>query len=207
MKLFSNSFENGSRIPDKFCFCVPDFEGTIKMGLNINPHLAWSDAPETTKSFALICYDPDVPASGELVNDVNKVVPVEFPRFDFFHWVVSDIPANLNEIAEGIDSNGITPRGKKTGLNAIGNAGINDYTNWFANDESMSGFYGAYDGPCPPFNDERLHHYIFKVFALDVESVSLEGNYAGADLLKAIDGHVIDSAEITVTYTLNKKML
>ena len=45
-----------------------------------------------------------------------------------------------------------------------------------AGDPEMGGTYGGDDGPFPPFNDERLHHYNFVVHALDVPSLGLEGS-------------------------------
>ncbi len=207
MNVKIDSFEYGARIPFKNAFCVPNKDGGIAMGNNINPKISWDSFPENTKSFALVCFDPDVPASGELVNIEGVTVPVDFPRCDFYHWVIANIPATITEIAEGKDSNSITARGKAPGKQDYGTTGINDYTNWFANDDNMSGFYGGYDGPCPPFNDERLHHYYFKVFALDVESLELNGNFTGANLLKSIEGHELDSADYMGTYTLNKNLL
>ena len=46
--------------------------------------------------------------------------------------------------------------------------GINDYTGWFAGDKDMAGNYFGYDGPCPPWNDEIPHRYVFTLYALDV---------------------------------------
>jgi phosphatidylethanolamine-binding protein (PEBP) family uncharacterized protein len=39
---------------------------------------------------------------------------------------------------------------------------------WFAGDNDMRGDYYGYDGPCPPWNDEIVHRYVFTLFALDV---------------------------------------
>ena len=67
----------------------------------------------------------------------------------------------------------------------------------------MAGDYLGYDGPCPPWNDERLHHYHFRLFALDVETLELPVNYTLADLNAAMDGHVLAEAELVGTYSLN----
>ena len=55
--------------------------------------------------------------------------------------------------------------------------GINDYTGWFAGDKDMAGNYFGYDGPCPPWNDEILHHYVFTVYALDVPRLDIAGDF------------------------------
>ncbi len=207
MNIKIGSFPNGDRISHKNGFCVPCTEGGITFGHNRNPQIQWDSFPESTKSFALICVDKDVPASGELVNVEGKTISVDFPRCDFYHWVLADIPVSITEIPDGADSSGVTERGKGVGKTEYGTRGINDYTNWFANDDNMKGYYGGYDGPCPPCNDERIHHYYFTVYALDIDTVNLTGNFTGADLLSAIQGHILDSAEYVGTYTLNVDLL
>ena len=57
--------------------------------------------------------------------------------------------------------------------------GINDFTGWFAGDAAMSGDYYGYDGPCPPWNDDLLHHYHFRVYALDVPTLGISGRFDG----------------------------
>ena len=83
--------------------------------------------------------------------------------------------------------------------------GINGYTGFMAGDPDMAGTYGGYDGPCPPWNDELLHHYHFRLFALDVDSLTLPSRFGGADLLQAMKGHVLAEAEIHGTYSLYYK--
>jgi phosphatidylethanolamine-binding protein (PEBP) family uncharacterized protein len=70
----------------------------------------------------------------------------------------------------------------------------------------MQGSYFVYDGPCPPWNDSIVHHYVFTVRALDVASLPVAGNFGGADVRGAIEGHVLASAHITGTYTLNPRL-
>lgn len=199
MKLSSTSLHDGAPIPSRFAFCASKTE----MGGNVSPHLAWADAPEGTQSFAVICHDPDVPSRPDDVNQEGKTVPHDLPRVDFFHWVLVDIPASISELPEGLDSTGITPKGKATGVAPIGVRGFNNYTQWFEGDEAMGGMYGGYDGPCPPWNDERLHHYHFTVYALDVPTLGLTGIFSGPDALAAMDGHILASAGLMGTYTLN----
>lgn len=205
MQLRSDSFPNDGPIPGEFAFCVPADEGHVALAPNRNPHLIWSDAPAGTRSFALVCHDPDVPSRGDDVNQEGRTVPADLPRVDFFHWVLVDIPPEVGEIAAGSHSEGVTPRGKPPGPapRNQGVQGINDYTGWFAGDEAMGGDYGGYDGPCPPWNDEIIHHYHFTLYALDVDTLGLSGSFTGHDVRKAIGGHVLASATWMGTYTLN----
>ncbi|MBT9519719.1 MAG: YbhB/YbcL family Raf kinase inhibitor-like protein [Dechloromonas sp.] len=207
MKLTSTSFSDGQEIPGKFSFCTPDPAHHVCLGNNINPHLAWSDAPADTKSFVVICHDPDVPSQGDDVNQEGRSVPAALPRVDFFHWVLIDLPATVKAIAEGEFSNKVTPRGKP-GLQAAEGSrqGINNYTDWFANDHDMSGDYYGYDGPCPPWNDEIIHHYIFTVYALDIEKLPLDGKFGGPEVRTAMLGHILAEACLTGTYTLNASL-
>ena len=169
--------------------------------------MRWSDCPDGTKSFALLVADVAFPSKGDVVNQEGRTVPAELPRVDFYHCVLVDIPANLSEIPEGADSNGVTARGKPTGATAFGTRGINDYTGWFAGDADMAGNYGGYDGPCPPWNDEIIHRYYFSVYALDVETLGLAASFTGADAKKAMEGHILDEARHMGTYTLNPALL
>lgn len=203
MQLRSDSFRPDGPIPGEFAFCVPAEVGHVALAPNRNPHLAWSGAPAGTKSFALICHDVDVPSRGDDVNQDGRSVPASLPRVDFFHWVLVDIPPGVTEIAAGSHCEGITPHGKAPGKAPQGVQGINDYTGWFAGDPSMSGNYGGYDGPCPPWNDEILHHYHFTVYALDVASLGLEGAFTGAQAREAMRGHVLAEAAVVGVYALN----
>jgi len=207
MKLTSTSFSDGQTIPGEFSFCTPDPAHHVCLGKNVNPQLAWSEAPAETKSFVVICHDPDVPSQGDDVNQEGRSVPAALPRVDFFHWVLIDLPATVNTIAEGEFSSVVTPRGKPGLQTAQGSRqGINNYTDWFANDHDMSGDYYGYDGPCPPWNDEIIHHYIFTVYALDIEKLPLDGRFGGPEVRAAIQGHILAEARLTGTYTLNTSL-
>ncbi|MCA9003367.1 MAG: YbhB/YbcL family Raf kinase inhibitor-like protein, partial [Planctomycetes bacterium] len=199
MKLHSDSFPHRGPIPAEFAFGrIGDAENPIALSANRNPHLAWEDVPDGTASFVLLCVDPDAPSRAEDVNRRDRIVPADLPRVEFVHWVLVDIPASIREIAAGALSDGIVARGKPAG-HVLGGArqGRNDYTHWFANDPDMAGTYHGYDGPCPPWNDEALHHYHFTLYALDVERLDVEGSFTGQDALKAMEGHVLDSASFT----------
>lgn len=204
MQLTSNSFRDGQRIPGDFAFCIPAATGHVCLGGNRNPQLAWADAPAGAKSFTVICHDPDVPSRGDDVNQEGRSVPASLPRVDFFHWVLIDLPASCNEIRNGEFSAGVTPRGKPGPVAAHGaRQGINDYTSWFAGDHDMSGDYHGYDGPCPPWNDELRHRYVFTVFALDIERLPLEGKFTGQQAREAMKGHILAQASLMGVYTLN----
>ena len=207
MRLTSDSFKDMAAIPGRCAFAVPDPAQHIKLSDNKNPHLAWGDLPAGTKSLALICHDVDVPSKGDDVNKEGRQIPATLPRVDFFHWVLVDLNPDAGSIREGEFSSAVTPRGKKGPEAARGaRQGINDYSAWFAGDKDMGGNYFGYERPCPPWNDEILHHYMFTIYALDVARCPVEGNFYGAAVLKAIDGHVLDKASITGIYTLNPKL-
>jgi Raf kinase inhibitor-like YbhB/YbcL family protein len=194
---------DGGSIPGEFAFCVPATEGHVAMAPNRNPRIAWRDAPAGTKSFVVLCIDADAPTDATNVNREGVTVPADLPRAEFSHWVLVDIPGSATAIAEGADSDGVTPGGKKVGPTSHGVRGRNDYTSWFAGDPDMEGTYGGYDGPCPPWNDELVHHYTFTVCALDIATLGLTGPFGAADVVSAMSGHVLESARITATYTLN----
>lgn len=206
MKLLIESWSNGAPIPEKFAFGKIPTQGHFETSDNLNPYISWSDAPAGTQSFALIVHDPDVPSSGEDVNQEGKTVPADLARVDFFHWVLINIPADVNSIEEGADSRGIVAKGKSAGQHAYGTTGINDYTAWFAGDADMSGEYGGYDGPCPPWNDSIMHHYHFTLYALDVKHLDLKGAFTGQDALAAIEGHVLAKDSHMGTYTMNPEV-
>ena len=204
MKLTSTSFENGKPIPPEYAFCGMDAKTHATLSNHHNPQLSWSDAPAGTKSFAVICHDPDVPSKGDDVNQEGRTVPASLPRVDFFHWVLVDIPAGVHAIGGGELSSSVTARGKPGPVAPNGmRQGINDYTAWFAGDGDMGGDYYGYDGPCPPWNDEIVHHYVFTVFALDVDKLAVSGRFNGGDVRSAMAGHVLAEASITGLYTLN----
>jgi len=207
MKLWSNSFTDGGKIPGEFAFAVIDPAHHVKLSSNRNPHLAWGAAPAGTRSSVLICHDYDVPSRGDDVNQEGREIPASLPRVDFFHWSLVDIPASMTVIEAGAFSHAVTPRGKSGPAAAHGTRqGINDYTGWFAGDKDMGGDYYGYDGPCPPWNDEILHHYVFTLYALDCARCLVSGTFTGGDVLKAIEGHVLAKASLSGIYTLNPKL-
>jgi Raf kinase inhibitor-like YbhB/YbcL family protein len=199
MQIASDSFEHGRRIPAEFAMGTPG-----GFGGNRNPHLRWRDAPAGTRSFVLLCIDPDAPTDGALVADATTSIPVEHPRGDFVHWVMVDIPADVRELAAGSCSDGVSARGKTAPGGPLGaRHGLNDYTGWFAGDADMGGDYPGYDGPYPPCHDLRLHRYFFRVFALDLECLDLPQRFAAADVFRGMHGHVLAETAMYGTYSLN----
>lgn len=205
MQIRSDSFRNNAPIPAAFAFGQPGDHGeACVLSANRNPQLAWSDAPAGTKSFALACIDGDVPSRGDDVNKKGRMVPADLPRVDFAHWLMIDIPPTCNAIAESACSDGVTPHGKRNPEGPPGSRqGRNDYTGWFASDPDMAGDYMGYDGPCPPWNDSLLHHYYFRVYALDAARLDLPQPFVWGELQAALRGHVLGQAEIVGTYSLN----
>jgi len=78
MQLSSSAFSNGAPIPRRFT-CD---------GEDLSPPLAWQAAPAKTRSFVLLCDDPDAPAG------------------TWHHWAVYDIPAGQTGLAEDAGAGG-----------------------------------------------------------------------------------------------------
>ncbi len=93
MKLTSPAFDHGRSIPKRH----------TGEGDDVSPALSWSGAPGGTRSYALICHDPDAP----LVSPGN---------YGFVHWVLYGIPATVSELAEGTGDH-------IQGVNNFGNSG------------------------------------------------------------------------------------
>ncbi|MBU6257183.1 MAG: YbhB/YbcL family Raf kinase inhibitor-like protein [Burkholderiales bacterium] len=208
MKLWSDSWTNGDRIPARFAAGKPDGAGGATFSDNLNPHLAWSDVPAAARSMVLICHDFDVPGRGDDVNQPGREIPADLERVDFFHWVLVDLPPLPTVIAEGEFSNGFVARGKP-GPQARGNArhGINDYTAWFAGNPEMAGDYYGYDGPFPPYNDSLVHHYVFTLYAVALPRLPVEGRFDGKQVREKLAGRVLAEATFSGTYTLNPRLL
>lgn len=94
-QLTSRAFKDGEMIPSHY----------TADGEDVSPPLEWKDAPEGTKTFALVCDDPDAPGG------------------TFVHWVIFNIPANMTQFPEAFPSLKSLPNGTKQGLNDFGGIG------------------------------------------------------------------------------------
>ena len=128
-------------------------------GEDISPELSWIDAPAGTKAFAVICHDPDAP----LVSPNGT--------YGFVHWVLYNIPGNVNRLEEGT---------------RLYTAGKNDY-----------GKQG-YGGPMPPVG-HGPHHYYFWVLALS-DDAQLEPGLTLWQLLAKIEPKVLGMNRLIGTY-------
>ena len=207
MKFWSDSFADNASIPTEFAFGKKDKDSHVTLSDNRSPHFAWSGLPEGTRSLALVCCDPDVPSVGDTVNKEGMQVPADLPRVDFYHWVLVDLDPGAGEIGAGAFCDGVTAKGKDGPAGPGGTRqGVNNYTDWFAGDPDMAGDYYGYDGPCPPWNDTLLHHYVFTLYALDTDKLTLPDRIDGPAVVAAVAGHALASATWTGTYTLNPKV-
>ena len=211
MKLWSDSFAGGAGIPTDFAFGKPSPNGHVVLSANRNPHLAWDDLPDGTRSFALVVHDPDVPSRPDDVNQEGRRVTADLPRVEFIHWVLFDLPAGMRTIEDGSFSSAVTPRGKHGPMIAHSPVdgvlhGLNGYTDWFAGDAEMGGDYYGYDGPCPPWNDSVLHRYVFTLYALSTERLVVSGRVTAAAVRAAMLGHVLAEATLTGLYSLNVEL-
>lgn len=206
MQLTSDTFDDGGRMPARTALAKPSDPGPVTFSENRNPHLAWDDVPEGTRSFVVTCIDRDCPSAPDDVNTPDREVPSSLPRVPFVHWLVADIPADVRTIDEASHSTGVTEGGKAPDTAPAGMHGRNDYTAWFEGDPDMHGEYHGYDGPAPPWNDSIVHRYEFTVHAIDVDRLGLRPGFTLDELTEAMDGHVVDSATITGEYASNPRL-
>jgi len=123
-----------------------------------------------------------VPSSAKslalIVDDPDAPDP-KAPKMTWVHWVLYDVPPATSSLAEGGSRS--LPSGTRDGLN----------------DWKKTG----YGGPCPPIG---RHRYFFKLYALDTVLPDLR-NPSKAELLKAMEGHVVGTAELVGTYQKGQK--
>ncbi len=147
-QITSSAFKDGEMIPSKYT-CD---------GENISPPLSWSEIPNGTKSLALINDDPDAPVG------------------DWVHWIVFNIPHDVQELKEAASNKKLLPKGTIEGLNDWNRVG--------------------YGGPCPP---SGVHRYFFKLYALD-NVLSLKEGATKRQLLDAMKGHILGTAQLIGKY-------
>jgi hypothetical protein len=191
------------RFADQQSFCIPAATGHTAMGADISPAVHWSKGPYGTRSYALIMQDPDVPADFSDANQEGKVIAADAPRQTVTHWVLVDIPLRMTSLKAGADGDKLTPKGKPQMTTDHGRRGLNDYTGFMAGNPAMAGDYAGYDGPCPPWNDQRLHHYVLTVYALSVDRLPVAGKFDGKAVLAAITPYILAKGSATATYSLN----
>jgi len=109
-----------------------------------------------------------------LVEDPDAPDP-QAPKMTWVHWILYDIPADVRGLEEAVPLDRL-PDGTLAGRNDWRRTG--------------------YGGPCPPIG---RHRYFHKLYALDTRLSNL-GLPARAQLLKAIEGHVLGGAELIGTY-------
>ena len=133
------------------------------------------DAGQTAPSPALTW--KEAPAATKSFVLVMDDPDVPMPN-GFTHWVLADIPGSAKELPEGFQ---------------VGSLGVS----------ANSGFRRpGYAGPCPPTG---AHHYHFKLLALDVDTIGVQQGAARADVEKAMQGHVIGTAETVGLYQKQPK--
>jgi hypothetical protein len=96
---------------------------------------------------------------------------------DFTHWLAWNIAPGLREIAEGASQQGVMPQGSAEGRNNFGRLG--------------------YGGPCPPPGNP--HHYVFRVYALDL-LLDLPPGATRRQLDAAMDRHIVGWGQIVGIY-------
>jgi len=99
------------------------------------------------------------------------------PVGDWVHWVLFDLPPETVKLEAGVR--------RQAKLSSGGTQGLNDYNR------------SGYDGPWPP--PGKVHHYYFKVFALDTK-LNLSGTARKTDLVKAIQGHILAQGQLIGTF-------
>ncbi|MEX2489005.1 MAG: YbhB/YbcL family Raf kinase inhibitor-like protein [Pseudomonadales bacterium] len=112
MQLTSDGIQQGGAIPAKY----------TGEGEDVSPQLAWSDVPDGTQSFAIVCHDPDAP----LVTGQGT--------YGFVHWVLYNIPRDVTSLPEGTgDYTGGTNDFGKTGYGGPmppNGHGVHNYYFW-----------------------------------------------------------------------------
>jgi Raf kinase inhibitor-like YbhB/YbcL family protein len=189
-------------LPVSSAFCMP--KGSPAKAQDESPGLTWSPGPPGTKSYVLIAVDKDVVKNLSLMNKPGVTIPVNAPRMNIYHWELIDIPPTVTFLAPGEDGDHFVPGGKPIGPGAVGIRGTNDYWPYFNKrpgaPAAMHGPYGGYDGPCPPSNDLLVHTYVFKVFALNVTSLKLTGQFFAPAVLKAMQTHILATGETAAKF-------
>ncbi|HEV2532137.1 YbhB/YbcL family Raf kinase inhibitor-like protein [Phenylobacterium sp.] len=124
-------------------------------GSNLSPALAWAGAPKATRSFVLTMIDEDVAPHA------------------WSHWIVVDIPPEVDHLAGGLKA---PPSGARGVVSNFGAAG--------------------YAGPCPP-SGSGVHHYQITVWALGEPRVEVAPDADAHDLEARLLKQSIAHASLT----------
>ena len=128
------------------------------------------DGPDLSPDIQLPTPPPGTKSFAIVMDDPDA--PIKFT-----HWLAYNIPAGTRDIAEGASSPSKRLDHGAEGVNNFGNLG--------------------YGGPCPPVG--RAHHYVLKVYALDVNPALPPGQNK-QQLAAVLDGHVLAEGQITGLY-------
>lgn len=149
LKLTSSAFKEETMIPAKYT-CD---------GKDISPPLAWQGVPDEAQALAVIADDPDAPGK------------------TWVHWVVYNIPTNVNELPENYPPSEKADNGIMQGKNDFKKIG--------------------YGGPCPP---SGTHRYYFKLYALS-KTLDLKPGATKQELLDAMEGKVVAETSFMGKYS------
>ncbi len=138
------------------------------------PDLYTCDGRDVSPPLAWMGTPADARSLALIMDDPDAPDPAA-PRMVWVHWVLYNMPPDAVGLAEGVASRDL-PADTKEGLN----------------DWHRTGF----GGPCPPIG---RHRYFFKLYALDVVLPDL-AKPSKAKLEKAMQGHVLEQAELVGTY-------
>jgi hypothetical protein len=208
LKVKVDGLKNGRVFPNQYEFCVPNQQGHVDPGPDKSPPISWSHGPAGTKSYVAILTDIDNPAEQrEKMNKEGMTVSASAGRRTVFHWILVDIPGNVTSLPEGAESEGRVPHGKPQTPAPVGVRGLNDFTMFMAANEQMKGQYFGYDGPCPAWNDELVHRYVFTVYAVSVPSLNLSGPFTGSAVMAALEGKVLAKGELTGLASTNPAVI
>lgn len=118
---------------------------------------------------------PDGTRSLALIVDDPDAPDPAAPKMTYVHWVLYNIPSSASGLPEAVEPDSL-PDGTSEGLNDWNRTG--------------------YGGPCPPIG---RHRYFHKLYALDTALPDL-GSPTKAELLTAMEGHVLEEAVLMGTY-------
>jgi Raf kinase inhibitor-like YbhB/YbcL family protein len=167
MSLRSPAFSDGGMIPRSYT-CD---------GSDRSPPLEWSGVPDSTRTLALICDDPDAPTG------------------TWSHWVVINLQPAVRALKEGIPAETSVPLARME-MEPAGDSSPKALAQQGQNDFGKTG----YGGPCPPGG---THRYVFRLYALDTR-LDLPSSATRADVLKAIQEHILAEGRLVGKYTRAK---